>query len=104
MGMKRPRVMAMYHAGAPVTPSAATDQYIFAMARARPEPRLPARYAVVLGLALVAIFVARWMTPGASDIAAARNLGIAEGQVTARLLTLQPTLTVTGPGSQEGRP
>ena len=122
MGMKRPRVFALYRAGAPETPSAATDQLILSMARVtrdsmarvtrdstsrvRHESRLPARLAAAAALALVAIFATRGMLPVKSPAPeiTVTDFGVAEGQAHAWLVSFQPSLTATGPGSQEGLP
>ena len=104
MGMKRPRVLAMYKA-ASMTPSAETDQRILAMARQRRDSitRAPRYFATATAVVLVAVFVARWMMPGSTDITYT-NFGLEEGQARAWLTTYQPTLTATGPGSREGLP
>ena len=122
MGMKRPRVFALYRAGAPETPSAAMDQLILSMARVtrdsmarvtrdstsrvRHESRLPARLAAAAALALVAIFATRGMLPVKSPAPeiTVTDFGVAEGQAHAWLVSFQPSLTATGPGSQEGLP
>ena len=106
MVMKRRGALALYRAAPPAEPSAATDALILSAARARHASRLPAHIAFAAAAALVAVFVARWMMPGeppAADIAVT-NFGMAEGQARTWLVTFQPTLTATGPGSQEGKP
>jgi hypothetical protein len=106
MVMKRNGALALYRAAPPAEPSAATDALILSAARARRASRLPAHIALAAAVALVAVFAARWMTPGeppAPEITVT-HFGVAEGQAHAWLVTFQPTLTATGPGSQEGRP
>ncbi len=106
MVMKRSGAILLYRAAPPAEPSAATDALILSAARARRVSRLPAQLALAAALAMMALFVARWMTPGgppAPEIAVT-NFGAAEGQAHAWLVSYQPVLTATGPGSQEGRP
>lgn len=107
MGVKRPRVLALYgstSAAAADTPSAAMDAYILAASRniLRRRPRgLPLLTAAFVAIAALAIGV-RWFTPGrtAHDT---RDFGLAEGQAGAYLATLDITSNY-GPGSQEGLP
>jgi hypothetical protein len=103
MDMKRPRVMAIYRADTP-QPSAATDQHILAAARERQTSRIPRRLALAAAVALAAIFAARWMMPGQSSVPEITytQFGLEEGRARAWLTHYQPTLTTTGPGSQEG--
>ena len=104
MGMKRPRVLAIYHDGRPQAPSAATDALILSTARARQASRAPVRLALAAAVVFAAVFAARWMMPG-STVAPEithTNFGLEEGQARAWLTTWQPTLTDTGPGSREG--
>jgi hypothetical protein len=55
------------------------------------------------GLALIAIFAARWMMPASTAPEIVHtDFGLEEGQARAWLTTYQPTLTATGPGSREG--
>ena len=109
MGMKRPRVLASYRAGAPQPPSAATDQRVLAMARdavrARPASWPSLRLALAATVALAAVFSARWMVPGstAPEITGT-NFGLEEGQARTWLSNSPPTLAATGPGSREGMP
>ena len=102
MGMKRPRVLAIYRAGSPQPPAAATDALILSAARARHSSRAPARLAMAAAVAVAAIFAARWMLPGAPSAPEITNFGLEEGQAHAWLTTWQPPLNDTGPGSREG--
>jgi len=74
--------------------------------RVRHESRLPARLAAAAALALVAIFATRGMLPVKSPAPeiTVTDFGVAEGQAHAWLVSFQPSLTATGPGSQEGLP
>jgi hypothetical protein len=103
MDMKRPRVMAIYRAGSP-QPSAAIDQRILAAARERQTSGISRGLALAAAVALVAIFAARWMMPGQTSAPEITDthFGLEEGQARAWLTSYQPTLTATGPGSQEG--
>ena len=106
MVMKRPSVMALYRASLPTEPSAATDAHILALARTQRASNLSTRLALAAAAGLVTVFVTRWMMPGeppAPEITVT-NFGVAEGQASAWLVTFQPTLNATGPGSQEGQP
>ena len=106
MGMKRPSVIALYRAAPPAEPCAATDAHILTLARTQRASKMPTRLAFAAAVALVAVFVARWISPTeppAPEITVT-NFGIAEGQANAWLVTFQPALIATGPGSQEGKP
>lgn len=106
MVMKRSRITDLYRSGPRPLPAAATDAGILAAARIRRESRSPLRFAAAAAAVLVAVFVARWYAPGATHEPpiATTDFGTAEGQAQSWLSGYQPSLTVTGPGSQEGKP
>jgi hypothetical protein len=63
---------------------------------------LPAAAGLVAAMALM--IVVRWYAPGESPPAEVTitNYGMEEGQAQSWLSSFQPTVTATGPGSQEG--
>ena len=109
MVMKRNRITDLYRSGPQPLPSATTDSGILSAVRTHRESRSPLRFAVAAAAVLVAVFIVRWYLPGgehdpaiSSDNPAA-DFGIQEGQAHSWLGSFQPSLTATGPGSQEGK-
>ncbi|HEX5160894.1 MAG TPA: hypothetical protein VFV88_04175 [Steroidobacteraceae bacterium] len=108
MVMKRSRITDLYRSGSQPLPAATTDAGILAAARTHRESRSPLRFAVAAAAVLVAVFIARWYLPGEhgpaiSNDDSTTDFGIQEGQAHSWLGSYQPSLTVTGPGSQEGK-
>ena len=72
------------------------------------EPVVPcdSRFLPLAGLvaAMALMIVVRWYAPGESPPAEVTitNYGMEEGQAQSWLSSFQPTVTATGPGSQEG--
>lgn len=106
MVMKRSRITDLYRGGTQVLPSAATDASILAAARSQRESRSPLRFAVAAAAVLATVFIARVYLPGAGheQPVNSADFGTEEGQAQSWLVSYQPSLTDTGPGSQEGLP
>ncbi len=103
--MKRPRVIELYRSAPAALPSAATDARILG---ASGESRRSWRFTVAaagLAAAMALTILVRWNAPGdATPEYTVTNFGMEEGRAHAWLTSFQPTLTVTGPGAQEGIP
>ena len=105
--MKRPGVLDLYRGGEAPLPSGDMDAQILAAAhasRARRPLRIALPAAVGLVAAMALMIVVRWYAPGESPPAEVTitNYGMEEGQAQSWLSSFQPTVTATGPGSQEG--
>jgi hypothetical protein len=103
MGLKTSNPLDLYRAAAAPGPSAATDDFILAAARARREhANLMRPLLLVCAMGVAMLFALRWFDAGETS-PQTTDFGIAEGQAAAWLATFDP-YTPTGYGSQEGLP
>jgi len=105
MVVKRPAVLELYRGGAPL-PSGDMDEQILAAAQAS-RPRRPLRFALPAAAAMAAamalMIILRWYAPAESGPEyTITNYGMEEGQAQSWLRSFQPSVTATGPASQEG--